>query len=143
MQSEPGTYALILRCDSACDITVGRLGRIGIGPGYYVYTGSAFGPGGVRARVARHCRGGGSRHWHIDYLREVATPVHVWYSHAPDNLEHDWAQALSGMAGVRPVKGFGCSDCRCYAHLFHMAVKPVLSRFAREVGACVASWRCP
>jgi Uri superfamily endonuclease len=143
MQADPGSYALILRCDARADIRVGRLGCIGIQPGYYLYTGSAFGPGGVRARVARHCRGGGSRHWHIDYLRMVATPVSAWYSHAPDNLEHRWAQALSEMDGVKAVKGFGCSDCRCYAHLFHLARKPVLARFARAVGGSVASWRCP
>ena len=51
-----GTYALVLRSDVSAATEIGRWGRLTIRPGYYVYVGSALGPGGVRARVSRHCR---------------------------------------------------------------------------------------
>jgi Uri superfamily endonuclease len=141
-QSESGTYALVLYSESDTVIQAGRRHRMNVEPGYYIYTGSAFGPGGVRARVTRHCRGGTSRHWHIDYLREAVTPLYAWYSLEPVNLEHDRARALSEMAVVSPVKGFGCTDCRCFSHLFHMAKKPGLSWFTGISGCPVESWRC-
>ncbi|NIP37734.1 MAG: GIY-YIG nuclease family protein, partial [Candidatus Dadabacteria bacterium] len=70
MNSESGTYTLIYRNRSKTRVQVGRLGKIYIQPGYYIYVGSAFGPGGVRARVSRHFRKTKRSHWHIDYLRE-------------------------------------------------------------------------
>ena len=142
MKPKPGTYALILRSHSSAEISIGRWGRLTIDPGYYIYVGSAFGSGGVRARVARHCRQTKARHWHIDYLREAVIPICAWYSHEPVNLEHRWAQALSAMRDTSAVKGFGCSDCRCYAHLFMTATKPDFARFARAVGGPVESWVC-
>jgi Uri superfamily endonuclease len=65
-----GTYALILRSHSKATTQVGRWGRINLETGYYIYIGSAFGPGGVRARVSRHFRKEKRKHWHIDYLRK-------------------------------------------------------------------------
>ena len=46
----PGTYVLVLRCSSNRTIRVGCLGSIRLRPGYYLYVGSGFGPGGLRAR---------------------------------------------------------------------------------------------
>jgi hypothetical protein len=45
-----GTYALVLSLDSATTLRVGRRGAYRIEPGFYVYVGTAFGPGGVKAR---------------------------------------------------------------------------------------------
>ena len=56
MKSDPGTYALILQCDSKVSAQIGHWGQIEILPGYYLYAGSAFGPGGMRARASRHLR---------------------------------------------------------------------------------------
>jgi Uri superfamily endonuclease len=139
MESKPGTYALVLQSQSNASVQVGRWGRLEIEPGYYVYVGSAFGPGGVSARVRRHCRKTKKKHWHIDYLRDTATPLVVWYSHTPIRLEHPWALALTKMAGTTPVVGFGCSDCGCDAHLFHTRTEPSLSRFGRAVRGSVRS----
>jgi len=88
----------------------------------------------VRARVSRHLRKDRARHWHIDYLRESANPIGVWFSHAPKRLEHDWAKALANMPGMSSVSGFGCSDCACDSHLFWSAALPNLSRFAAVFG---------
>ena len=141
MDSSPGTYALLLRCDQDMSVQIGRWGRLVTRPGYYVYVGSAFGPGGLRARVLRHWRRDKTPHWHLDYLRAITTPVLVWYSRDARRLEHRWAQALAQLPGMRPVQGFGCSDCRCAAHLFFAAKRPTLATFARVAPGDPAAWR--
>ena len=133
MKPEAGTYALVLRSSSSMQAKIGKWGILDIRPGYYIYVGSAFGPGGLPARVARHCRQEKSKRWHVDYLREFVTPESVWYSYGPVRYEHDWAAALAKMEGVNPVKGFGCSDCKCEAHLFFSLDKPALPVFARAI----------
>ena len=92
VKSEPGTYAIVFRGRESAEIAVGRWGVLQIHPGYYVYVGSAFGPGGVRARVERHFRKSKRQHWHIDYLHAVLEPVCAWCSYSPERLEHDWAR---------------------------------------------------
>ena len=74
IQPKPGTYALILSCTSNARIQIGRLGTMQLQRGYYVYLGSALGPGGLRARIAHHQKLSPRPHWHIDYLR-AHTPV--------------------------------------------------------------------
>jgi len=123
MERLDGTYALILRNYSRATIQIGRWSRICVKPGYYSYIGSAFGPGGVRARVSRHLRKEKRKHWHIDYLREFMEPVGVWFTHDRQRLEHIWARALSDVGGITSIHGFGCSDCNCNSHLFHAPTK--------------------
>ena len=69
-----GTYALLLAVERRRRITVGRLGALAAAAGCYVYIGSAFGPGGRRARLRHHLGVAQRLHWHIDYLRRIATP---------------------------------------------------------------------
>jgi len=69
LSDEPGTYILILKSAVTRRVRVGRLGNLQLCPGYYVYIGSAFGPGGLRARIDHHQRLAKRPHWHIDYLR--------------------------------------------------------------------------
>ena len=130
MSGLSGTYALVLRSRRSVDARIGRRGRLDVRRGYYVYVGSAFGPGGVRARVSRHCRARKSKRWHIDYLRVFVRPVAVWCSYEPVRLEHRWANALGERAELTPVAGFGCSDCRCAAHLFFAQTLPELDACA-------------
>ncbi len=131
MERLAGTYALILRNYSKATIQIGRWGRICVKPGYYSYIGSAFGPGGLRARVSRHLRQEKRKHWHIDYLREFMEPVGAWYTHDRQRLEHIWAQSLSEMDGLISTHGFGCSDCNCDSHLFHAPTKSALDQVPR------------
>lgn len=140
MKPEPGTYALILKSDFSAELQIGRWGRLDVKPGYYIYVGSAFGPGGVKARVSRHFREKKKMHWHIDYLREMASPVSAWCSYAQVNQEHDWAQLFAEMDGASSVKSFGCSDCGCKAHLFRMAGRPDFEQFSRAAGGIIESW---
>jgi Uri superfamily endonuclease len=124
---EAGAYLLWLHLGQAQALAVGRLGSFSFPAGDYVYLGSAQGPGGLRGRLGRHLRGGGQRHWHIDYLRSAAELIGYGYSLSaaqPAALECGWSQKLAALpeAGV-PVPGFGASDCRsgCEAHLVHFS----------------------
>ncbi len=143
MRAESGTYTLLLRCLSRQRIQVGSRRSLQLEPGYYIYVGSAFGPGGVRARVLRHARSTTARHWHIDYLRDVARPVEAWSAYGERKLEHQWAQVLSGLPGMSPVPAFGCSDCDCKTHLFRSSRKPDHERFSEAAGEDVErfAWR--
>jgi Uri superfamily endonuclease len=143
MKSEPGTYALILRSRSRTTIQVGSRRQIDLEPGFYVYVGSAFGPGGVLARVARHVRETKRKHWHIDYLRDHLEPLEAWFSHEAARLEHRWARALARGMGLLPVQGIGCSDCSCQSHLFHTRTAPAFARFRAIVGGRVEVWSDP
>jgi Uri superfamily endonuclease len=51
----PGSYLLVIECETPTEIEVGALGTLGFEAGYYGYVGSAFGPGGL-SRVDRHRR---------------------------------------------------------------------------------------
>jgi len=73
-----GTYVLIAFVAQMKRLEIGRLGAYDIVPGYYAYVGSAFGAGGLRARISHHLESTASPHWLIDYLLAVAEPVQVW-----------------------------------------------------------------
>ena len=114
-----GAYALVLRLARAMRLDIATLGRPVLPPGLYLYAGSAWGPGGIRARVGRHLRHPKARVWHIDHLTEAA-PVEDVIAF-PGARECAIVAALPG-AGV-PAPRFGASDCRrCEAHL--LAVDP-------------------
>jgi Uri superfamily endonuclease len=134
MKSEPGTYAIIFRCRTKTRMQIGRFGNTTLRKGYYIYVGSAFGPGGVHARVSRHYRKNKTPHWHIDYLRAFMSPVSVWYTHDHRRLEHRWAHAFLRMDRMIDFKGFGCSDCGCRSHLFYTRDEPEPAVIAETVG---------
>ena len=116
----PGTYALHLRLSHPIERDVGRLGRFHFPEGEYIYVGSAFGPGGLHARVGRHLYHRGKHHWHIDYLLPSARLVGFWASTLPAHLECRWVMALITLPGASiPARGLGASDClrSCPAHL--------------------------
>lgn len=114
VESKPGTYALILFCASHTRIQIGHLGTIRLERGYYVYVGSALGPGGLRARIAHHQRRSPRPHWHIDYLRSHTRSHSLWLSYDRRRHEHEWARALQKVEGATiPLPRFGASDCTC------------------------------
>jgi Uri superfamily endonuclease len=129
-KAEPGSYALVLEVNEYVDLAIGKLGSMQAIPGYYVYTGSAFGPGGLRARLSRHLSLPHTFHWHIDYLRRASEPVEIWTNESCENLEHTWAKILQTYPGaVIPKRRFGASDCRCPAHLVYYPHRPEFERF--------------
>lgn len=128
----PGTYALILRCRKAVNIRVGRLGTVALRPGHYIYVGSALGPGGLRARIARHRRRDKKRHWHIDYLRRHTAFIDAWHLADGQNHEHEWAAALAERYEIAHPR-FGASDCRCAGHLLYAGTHAPSEEGARSL----------
>jgi Uri superfamily endonuclease len=134
-----GSYVLVLHLAVAQSISVGCLGEIEFPPGWYMYAGSALGPGGLKARLARHrrCLAVGKRaHWHVDYLREHARWGGAWMRASDQRLECAWAVALSRLPGAEiVVPGFGASDCRCPSHLVRAPALPEEEWFVEVLGA--------
>jgi Uri superfamily endonuclease len=100
-----------------------------LAPGWLLYVGSAFGPGGLAGRLGHHLRAGAASaakpHWHIDYLRAALPLVEVWLCPGPQRLEHRLALALHAAPDSSiPLPRCGASDCTCPAHLFAFAERP-------------------
>lgn len=115
LPSDAGAYALWIELPGVVPLPP-RFGGTLPG-GAYVYLGSAAGPGGIRARCARHMAAEKKLRWHVDWLTTRAETVHVLP--APGGDECALARALTACgAAVAPVPRFGSSDCRgCEAHL--------------------------
>ncbi len=128
----PGAYVLLIGLESSVPAPP-CLGGFLLPPGLYAYAGSAYGPGGLRARVGRHIRRDKTKRWHVDALTSTGAWVwaRVWSVH-PDSLpasdaaspllipnECTLARDLAAFPGAAiPVPGFGASDCPgCAAHL--------------------------
>ncbi|WAT19067.1 GIY-YIG nuclease family protein [Aurantiacibacter sp. MUD11] len=111
-----GAYLLSITLDAPVSGTL-RGTPYGLEAGEYLYAGSANGPGGIAARVARHMRRDKQPHWHVDALTVTASKVTALAF--PGGSECELMQRLleSGLAQIA-IKGFGSSDCRsCEAHL--------------------------
>ncbi len=131
-----GTYIIFAYLDHDAMLSVGRLGHCTFPAGYYAYVGSARGPGGLKARLARHLRAVKRARWHIDYLLEVATVVEIWQASSTERLECKWAEALQGLPPAAvPVAGFGSSDCACHAHLCLFQALPSLEAFRSQLSS--------
>jgi Uri superfamily endonuclease len=134
MQARPGTYALVMASSSDQQVEIGKLGALRVRPGFYVYVGSAFGPGGLKARIAHHGRISERPHWHIDYLRSILHLNEAWYTYAAERNEHQWADTFSSLRGATiPMTGFGASDCSCISHLFAFSTHPSIRSFRRRL----------
>lgn len=129
----PGTYALVLELRRRCTVPIGSLRRISFELPFCLYIGSAFGPGGLAARLAHHLRVPRCSHWHIEHLRQAAVIRQIWFTVDPRRLECTWAKAASGLANSSAVAGFGSSDCGCASHLIGLRSLPNKRSFRREV----------
>ena len=133
MTDVKGTYVLVLALDKETLISVGKLTSLSFPPGYYLYVGSAL--GGLNSRIGRHIRGGRRLHWHIDYLRQRARVIEVWYLVSGERLECSWYRAASGLPRARmPVAGFGSSGCGCDSHLLYFSFIPLMGTFRKVLG---------
>lgn len=137
-----GTYVLVLACYRAGRLPVGRLGMVPLQPGFYAYVGSAFGPGGLAARIQHHRQRAARPHWHIDYLRAECDLVEVWLTTDATRREHSWAAVLAKLPGADiPAKDFGSSDCDCETHLFWFKRRPSFAAFRQRVQTTVSKTR--
>lgn len=123
LPSLPGTYVLVFSNAESRTVRVGALGDVCIEPGFLMYVGSAFGPGGLNARISRHARRAKKHHWHIDYLRPYLMLEEAWWNTASSHREHAWAKKLAGRHEPAHAR-FGASDCTCPSHLFISTERP-------------------
>lgn len=115
LPADGGAYALVIRLETAA---------AGLEPGLYLYAGSAYGPGGIRARVRRHLRADKRVHWHVDRLTAAGHVAAVLA--VPGGGECAIVDTVLAEPGISvPAPGFGSSDCRrCPAHLVRLADAP-------------------
>jgi Uri superfamily endonuclease len=134
MHPQSGTYTLVFSSSTEKPVPIGKLGTLLLKPGFYAYVGSAFGPGGLKARIKHHIKHSSRPHWHLDYLSPALTLCEIWYTHDQIRREHQWAAIhLQSRGAILPLSGFGSSDCRCPSHLFFYNSKPCGSHFRRKI----------
>ncbi len=132
MPSVSGAYVLLLSKAAPETIVIGKRGRFFFPEGFYAYIGSAFGPGGLCARVNRHLSKNKRLHWHIDYLLKRTRIREIWAGENHVKREHEWAKIWANSPDATvAVSGFGSGDCRCPAHLFHFFKYPQMNTFKR------------
>ncbi len=120
MRPDSGTYIVTLKMETSQDIEVGRIGKHNFKKGFYLYVGSAHGPGGLNARLARHMKKDKSKRWHIDYIRNAGFVTSIIVQYGKEKKECTWAEKLkSSDFLIMPINRFGSSDCTCRSHLFY------------------------
>lgn len=116
---QPGAYMILLRLDAPLRMDLHRFRGGDLPAGDYAYCGSAYGPGGIGARVARHLRAEKRIRWHIDRLTAPGRIRGV--ALLPGGGECDLVKELLSRGADAPLRGFGSSDCRiCPAHLLRL-----------------------
>ena len=113
-----GIYVLIIDINKDVNVNIGAKGKVAFKKGLYAYVGSA--QANLEQRVRRHLRKQKRLFWHIDYLvnSETAKIIKVFHKEADKTEECAVAEMLD--AEGNDVEGFGCSDCNCKTHLFHI-----------------------
>jgi len=131
LSKNKGTYILLSRIRKPITIKVGKLGAIYFREGLYAYVGSAFGPGGIAARVSRHLRKQKKKFWHIDYFLDYACVEAVVVIESDEKLECRIAKKMAEK--FEYVDGFGASDCKCQSHLFILGSQNEVFRVLGEL----------
>lgn len=111
-----GTYCLKINCKKNRKIVIGKLGKIEFEKGSYLYIGSAV--SGIENRVLRHLKKRKKIFWHIDYLLswESTEVEKIYFIPSEQKMECNISKLINSI--LKPVRGFGSSDCRCCGHLF-------------------------
>ena len=123
LPADKGTYILIARVSQMKRLTIGSLGEFDIIPGFYAYVGSAFGFGGLRARIGHHLESTAEPHWHIDYLLEHPETeiTHVVIIGNPEKMEHKLAGFLADLNETSQLAPrLGAQDTRNSSHLLRV-----------------------
>ena len=125
----PGAYLLAIDLGQKLVLDIAALSPPPLAPGRYIYCGSAYGPGGMRARVAHHLRKDKTMRWHVDRLTSAGRVEQV--AAVSGGSECALMTCLRALPGVSvPVAGFGSSDCRsCPAHLAAVPVNFDIEEF--------------
>jgi Uri superfamily endonuclease len=113
-----GIYCLLINVKKDINPKIGALGKIPFKKGSYVYIGSA--QNSIEKRVSRHFSRNKKVRWHIDYLLADSNVNLKKAVYKKANKEQECKTACFFNKFEEPIKGFGCSDCRCYSHLFRL-----------------------
>jgi Uri superfamily endonuclease len=117
LSPQKGTYLLVFHLREKLSVETKSGRRFYLPKGVYIYVGSAFGSGGIKARVGRHLKRQKKLHWHIDYITtsEGFEPIGVIPFYGKR-----WECKLARFLGkfLKTVEGFGSTDCSCKGHLF-------------------------
>ena len=118
-----GAYVLVIELTADLTLQNKRFTGITLARGTYLYCGSANGPGGIAARVKRHCKRNKKPHWHVDELTSNGTGRVVSVLVVPGGDECELRAELQDQSLPVPVPGFGSSDCtKCASHLISTGV---------------------
>ncbi len=119
--AEKGAYILALELSEPTELTSKKLAGLVLEPGWYLYAGSAKGPGGLRARLQRHLQTEKKMHWHIDQLTTTASKLQALAVQGGDECDLV-AKLLERPEIETAAPGFGSTDCqRCLSHLLALA----------------------
>ena len=122
-----GIYVLVVELSKDVSISVGKLGTFHFDKGLYAYVGSA--QVALEKRIERHQRKTKALFWHIDYLLQdpFSRILIVFTRCGPKSDECRVAVKIAEHGEA--VKGFGCSDCGCSSHLYHLNDYDFLFKF--------------
>ncbi len=112
-----GFYLLLVKLKKDGEIVVGKLGRLEVKKGFYLYVGSAM--NNLLKRVGRHFKREKRMRWHIDYLLSSGNAELLCAFLFP--CERKLECKVSELVGKRAdgcIEGFGASDCKCRSHLY-------------------------
>jgi len=120
-----GSYLLFISNSNDIAVNIGSLGELFFPEGFYVYVGSALGPGGLNKRLARHLQKNKKLFWHIDYLLASKTVQVIAILEVVSNRRLECLlsqQLLTSFSRELLVvyEHFGSSDCRCVGHFFFL-----------------------
>ena len=118
MKSFEGIYVLVIQVEEDIEAKVGALGRKTFTKGFYAYVGSV--QTNMGQRIKRHLASKKRRFWHIDYLLDNPKTkiIKVLFKEGDKTEECKTASYLSEKGEL--IASFGCSDCKCKSHLFHV-----------------------
>ena len=115
-----GAYGLVIALDRDVVVTFKRNQEYSLPAGHYVYAGSAYGPGGLAARLRRHFKREKKIHWHVDQLTLKAASLSAFVVPGGDECLLIRQLQETGRYSV-PIAGFGSSDCKlCQSHLLQL-----------------------
>jgi len=119
-----GIYLLLIGLNKNIKINIGSLGNRSFKKGEYLYVGSA--QINLKKRIKRHLSDKKRIYWHIDYLLSLDSVKIKKVYYKKISSENECIIARTILKNSQPIKGFGCSDCKCVSHLFKIKLKNIL-----------------
>ncbi len=127
-----GTYIVVYTVGTPSTVTVRSRCTYALPAGHYVYIGSAFNSGGVKARVSWHLDPTKPPLKNVDFLKPFARPIETWWSFRRGEQECPWSALMAAKREYHcPAPKFGAIDCLiCPANLYFTEGPPDIYEFA-------------